>query len=118
MAGQDRQGEGSARGGTRAAKGQDAGVPVAAGATHRVSLDLPAQSPLFHAEHSGRYERQQLIAQYQDQFDCRLIVVSDIIFDDSIVLLEELLYDADMTKKLHMMLDSPGGDGETAVRMV
>ena len=40
------------------------------------------------------------------------------IFGDSIVLLEELLYDADPSQRLHMMLDSPGGDGETAVRMV
>jgi len=47
-----------------------------------------------------------------------LIVVIDVIFGDSIVLLEELLYDAERTRPLHLMLDSPGGDGESAVRMV
>ena len=34
------------------------------------------------------------------------------------MVLEELLYDADPGRPMHLMLDSPGGDGETAVRMV
>ena len=102
-------------------KGQAAGVSDAAisassAVTH--GLRLPQQSPLFHAEHAGRYDRQTLIVEYQRLYDCRLIVVSDIIFGDNIPLLEELLFDADPSQDLHMILDSPGGDGETAVRMV
>ena len=32
--------------------------------------------------------------------------------------LEELLFDCDPQKDLHLLLSSPGGDGETALRMV
>ena len=32
----------------------------------------PDQSPLFHAQHSERYSRQQLIGEYQDRYGCRL----------------------------------------------
>lgn len=116
MGREDRAGQGSPRGGEGNEEGQEASLPDPAGAGQ--PLELPRQSPLYHAEHSARYDRQELIKLYQAHFDCRLIVVRDVIFPDSIVFLEELLYDADPTKPLHMILDSPGGDGETAVRMV
>lgn len=78
----------------------------------------PVQSPLYHAVNAGRYDRQQLIAAYEQRFGCRLVVVIDTIFPPSITLLEELIYDADPSQNLHLMLVSPGGDGETAIRMV
>ncbi len=81
-------------------------------------LALPSQSPLFHAEHAARYDRQELIKKYQARHDCRLVVIIDIIFGDNIPLLEELLYNANPSEDLHIILDSPGGDGETAVRLV
>lgn len=74
-------------------------------------------SPLFHAEHAARYERQRLISAYQERFDCRLIVVSDQILPESVTYLEELIHDADPDQDLHLVLNSPGGDGETAVRL-
>jgi ClpP class serine protease len=42
----------------------------------------------------------------------------DDIFPDSVALLEDLIYDADPGQDLHLLLDSPGGDGETAIRLV
>lgn len=117
MAGQDREGEGSTPSGSGGAEGPDAGLPDAPPFDEDL-VDAGGRSPLFHAEHAERYERQRLIKRYQELHDCRLIVVLDLIFGDSILLLEELLYDADPGQDLHMMLDSPGGDGETAVRMV
>lgn len=79
---------------------------------------LPSQSPLYHAEHSGRYERQALIRQYEESYETRLIVVIDIIGSSSITYLEELLFDyTDSEGGLHLMLDTPGGDGEIAVRI-
>jgi membrane-bound ClpP family serine protease len=42
----------------------------------------------------------------------------DVIFPASVTLLEELLVGADPEQDLHLILDSPGGDGETAVRLV
>lgn len=78
---------------------------------------LPKQSPLFHAEHADRYSRQELIRLYEDENDCRLIVMVDAIFAYSVPLFEELIHDADKGQDLHLMLHSPGGDGETAVRL-
>ena len=81
-------------------------------------MNNPMQSPIYHAIHSGRYDRQRMIAQYQDEFSCRLVVMYDAIFDTSVPLFEELIYDNDRSTDLHIILASPGGDGETAVRLV
>ena len=78
----------------------------------------PSQSPLYHAVNANRYDRQLLIAEYQDKFSCRLVVMNDVIFDHSIVLFEELIYDNDPTNDLHIILTSPGGYGEIAVRLL
>lgn len=117
-AGRDR--EGSASDGQAAAARQisdvhvgESGAPVVVeppGAAHY-------RSPLFHAQQAARYDRQQLIRRYQDLFDCRLIVMIDQIFPDSVTYFEDLLFDADPDQDLHMMLASPGGDGEVAVRL-
>jgi membrane-bound ClpP family serine protease len=81
------------------------------------SFELPPQSPLFHAEQSDRYERQQLFEHYEQTFSCRLIAVVDQILPYSVTLFEELIYDADPAEDLHLVLVTPGGDGETAVRL-
>lgn len=78
----------------------------------------PSPSPLYHAQNSARYERQRFIADYEQKYDCRLIVVVDVILYPSVTLFEELLYDADPAQDLHLLLYSPGGDGEIAVRLV
>ena len=78
----------------------------------------PRQTPLFHASQSARYERQDLIRQYEERYSCRLIVLIDAIFPQSVTLFEDLIYDADPVADLHLLLYSPGGDGETAVRLV
>lgn len=79
---------------------------------------IPSQSPLYHAIHSGRYDRQQAISEYQNKFACKLVVMRDAIFNHSVVLFEDLIYDASPETDLHIILASPGGDGETAVRLV
>lgn len=81
-------------------------------------LARPKQSPLFHAQHSERYHRQELIGRYEELFDCRLVVVCDAIFPMSITLFEEVIADADPEQNLHLLLDTPGGDGESAIRLV
>ncbi|MGH3924743.1 MAG: SDH family Clp fold serine proteinase [Pseudonocardiaceae bacterium] len=78
---------------------------------------LPTQSPLFYAQNEQRYARQQQIREYQELHDCRLVVMIDAIFPDVVVLFEELLYTAKPEQNLHLLLSSPGGDGETAVRL-
>jgi hypothetical protein len=79
---------------------------------------FPVQTPLFHAQHSDRYARQDLIRAYEGRYDCRLIVMLDVIFPYSVTFFEELLIGADKRQDLHLILDTPGGDGETAVRLV
>lgn len=80
--------------------------------------EFPIQSPLFHAENASRYERQAMIAQYQQKLSCKIVVVVDAIFAPSITYFEELIYDCDSKSDLHLLLASPGGDGDTAVRML
>ena len=76
------------------------------------------RTPLYEAAHAGRYERQRLIREYQDAHDCRLVVMRDVIFPPSVPLFEETLFDADPGQDLHLMLGTPGGDGETALRII
>ena len=78
----------------------------------------PFQSPLFHAQNSGRYDRQQLIHEYETLVDCRLIVMIDAIFYDSVTLFEELLHDCSLDSDTHLLINSPGGVGEVAIRLV
>jgi len=42
----------------------------------------------------------------------------DVIFPDSVTYFEELISDANPAEDLHLLLDTPGGDGETAIRPV
>jgi hypothetical protein len=83
-----------------------------------VAARIPEQSPLFHAQQADRYDRQGLIFDYGERFECKLIVMIDVIFPDSVTAFEELIYDADPDQDLHLLLNSAGGDGETAIRLV
>ena len=79
----------------------------------------PPQSPVFHAGNADRYERQSMIGAYEQSqtCPCRLAVLVGPIIDDSITLFEDIIYDLDPKEDLHLMLSSPGGDGEAAVRL-
>ncbi len=76
------------------------------------------RTPLFIAQHSERYARQDLVRRYQERTGANLIVMIDQIFPDNMTYLEELLHPLDSSKPLHLLLASPGGDGETAIRIV
>lgn len=79
---------------------------------------LPTQTPLYHAFNADRYDRQALIRQYEQRFECRLIVVIDHLLPDSVTLFEELVHRADLDTDLHLLLHSAGGDGESALRVL
>lgn len=74
-----------------------------------------SRSPLYEAQNAQRYERQFLIREYEEEYNCRFAVLVDTLFSRSITLFEEVLYDADPVQPLHVMLSTPGGDGETAL---
>lgn len=77
-----------------------------------------ARTHLFSAQHADRYDRQTLIREYQQLTGARLIVMIDQVFSHSVTLVEELLTGASPEQELHLLLSSPGGDGEVAVRLV
>jgi hypothetical protein len=79
---------------------------------------IPPQSPIYHAQRAEQYARQELIRQYQAEYSCRLVVLIAPIFGTGVTMFEELIYDADPSEDLHILLDSPGGDGEIAIRIV
>lgn len=76
------------------------------------------RTPLFAAQHSERYARQTLIEEYQELTGADLIVVIDQIFPENLTYLEDLLCECSPSSPLHVLLASPGGDGETAIRMI
>lgn len=84
----------------------------------RSSLTMPDRSPLYEARHAPRYERQKLIRRYEKEYKCRLVILIDALFPHSVTLLEETLHDADFDEDLHIILATPGGDGETAIRLI
>ncbi len=59
-----------------------------------------------------------MIRDYQAAFECRLVVLIDTLFPHSITAFEETVHDADPRVDLHIMLSTPGGDGETAIRLL
>jgi ClpP class serine protease len=79
---------------------------------------MSSATPLFAAQHADRYARQELIRRYQTLTGANLIVVIDQIFADNVTLIEELLHPLATDRPLHVLLASPGGDGETAIRIV
>lgn len=112
------EGQASPGGSPESPQGETGGVAGADGSLGSAEANFPLQSPLFHAEHAGRYDRQALISSYEELFECRLIVMIDNIFSYSITLFEELIHDASPLEDLHVLLWTPGGDGEVAVRLV
>ncbi len=118
LAGEDRGGHSGPQGGAEGSGGKTRGVPDELVAAAERSIAHPLQSPLYHAENAQRYERQTLIETYERAYTCRLVVLCDALFPYSVTLFEELIYDADPCMDLHVMLATPGGDGETAVRLI
>src|SRR5829696_2458718 len=101
---EDRAGEGGPREQLEVAGREAAGVSHAPAAP----VAFPVQTPLFHAQQADRYARQTVIRAYEERFGCRLIVMVAPIFPFSVTLFEELIHDADPSKDLHLLLDSPG----------
>lgn len=82
------------------------------------SDDAPSRTPLFEAQEAPRYSRQELIRAYQERFGCRLVVLIGRLAPYSISLFEETLYDIGPSDDLHLLLQTPGGDGEAALRLL
>ncbi len=75
-------------------------------------------TPLYEAQNSARYDRQALIRAYEGEYACSLVAVVGPIFPPSVGFFEELLFGIDPSRDLHVMLATPGGDGETALRLI
>lgn len=79
--------------------------------------DVPSQSPYFHALNAARYDRQALIQQYEKVTGRRLIVFIGIIDRATIAPFNDLLDDIQRNEPIDLLLATPGGDGEAAVRL-
>lgn len=117
MANQGAAGEGRPIGGPPAPPGQASGLSDQLVIDAGESIVHSDQSPLFHAENSDRYDRQALIVAYEKAYHCRLVVLADALFGYSVNVFEDLIFDADPNEDLHLLLSTPGGDGESAVRI-
>lgn len=85
---------------------------------------MPAPSPsgagreFFQEAQLSQVEaRQELIREYQEAHNCRLIVMLGQIFPYGVTQFEDLLSVSDPDTDLHLLLNTPGGDGETAIRL-
>lgn len=80
---------------------------------------IGGRTPLFHVRNSPRHERQDLIRDYREITGANLITfISRYIDQADVVLMEEVLHDCSPEEDLHVLLASPGGDGEVALRML
>lgn len=86
-----------------------------------MSSDSPTisapQSPYFRALQAPRYERQAIIREYEERFECALIVINGPIHRDMIAPFEDAIGDLEPDEGLDLMLTSLGGDGEIACRL-
>lgn len=93
------------------------GSSLASGAAPVARAGRSHYTPLFRSQNEDRYLRRDLICEYQQEHGCRLAIMIDQITPDSVTYLAELLHDPDPSRDLHLILCSPGGDGEVAVRL-
>lgn len=94
------------------------GEPSGIESDEPTGYEHPSQSPLYHAQHVNRYQRQHLIRAYENHTGTRLIVAIDIIDSDIVTNLEEHLFGISPGCDLHLLLRSPGGSAEQAIRAV
>jgi len=69
------------------------------------------------APHQRLRRRRQAIRDYARRFDCNLVVLIDEFVDESITMLGHVTSTMDSRKDLHLLLRTPGGDGEVALRL-
>lgn len=83
--------------------------------TRRLGLHPPA--PLEPAADPETRERQAAILEYEQTYGCRLVVYAGVITPESVPGFAACLFDVVGDQDLHLLLWSPGGDGEVAVRL-
>lgn len=118
MAEEDRSGDEGPEGGSAGTQGQAGQFPSERWQDGGRLSDATARTPLYSAQHAERYARQRLIREYEELTGAKLIVMIDAVFAESVTYLEELLREAERESALHLLLASPGGDGEVAVRLI
>lgn len=66
----------------------------------------------------ARELRRDLIREYQEKRRCQFIVFSGEIRSFSAIFFEEMLRRVQPEQDLHLLLETPGGDGEAAIRLI
>jgi hypothetical protein len=110
---------GSAQGGGEASAAEPASATAAgSNAAPTGQRPHPKQSPVYHAHHADRYHRQELITAYESVTGAKFLAAIDYIDIDFVLNIEEHLLHEQGDRELHLLLRSPGGDGEQAVRAI
>lgn len=79
------------------------------------------RSPLYEVVHASRYERQSLVRQIEQETGRRLIVYfsnNDPIIQPDVGPFQDLLYDCAKGCDIDLLIQSPGGDVDTAEKLV
>lgn len=118
MAGEGSYGAPGSGSGQRSSPGEAGKLPERSGAQGDLATGGTFRTHLFSAQHADRYARQGFIREYEVLTGARLIVMIDTVFAEGVTYLEELLVGCRPDQPLHLLLASPGGDGEVAVRLV
>ena len=69
------------------------------------------------ARANSRSRRLEIISRYEQQHDCNLGIIRDNLLNDSIALFDDITEHCRPDRDLHLMVETPGGDGETALRI-
>jgi hypothetical protein len=88
-------------------------------------LHLPKQTPLFHAVHRDRYERQEFIKEIEKVTGRRILIyIANLSHPDSAITREdiapfhEIVASLDDNSDVDLMIESPGGDPNAAETLV
>ncbi|MGH8872880.1 MAG: SDH family Clp fold serine proteinase [Acidimicrobiia bacterium] len=80
-------------------------------------MTAPEQTPYFYALQGDRYSRQELIREYEELTDRSLVVLIGQLDNEVIPPFVDAIGDIDRAGPLDLMLASPGGDAESALRI-
>ena len=69
------------------------------------------------ARANSQARRLELISRYEQEYDCNLSIIRDNLLNDSIALFDDVTEHCRPDRALHLMVETPGGDGETALRI-
>ena len=79
--------------------------------------DGKSGTTMERARANSQARRLEIISGYEQEHDCNLGIIRDNLLNDSIALFDDITEHCRPDRALHLMVETPGGDGETALRI-